>query len=219
MDVRFEPDRDRSEDGLVPGRMFERLKGDYPNATAFPAQELPYVADLDGVVRHRFSAEDGSRLFQVGSGVLSSNTLRYESYAVFREQVARVLEAAFGIFGSGTQSTTLRYINKLSLGARGLGDVLSADIVGLPPGLGTVSSQRVELLLLPPDPTVGRLVVAWALPVDDEPDRLLLDLQVRQDSRTFGDFKVLLQWLDEAHSLISSTFTSMIRTEFMESLR
>jgi len=116
LELHFAPATTIRSYGPIPGQMYERLKDIYPEAQDLESSDIPFSLDLR-VVRHRFSSPDGTRMFQVGNGILSVNNVKYAHYEGFKAEAAHVVERAIDVLGQPVQ-TVLRYINKIPTDGR-----------------------------------------------------------------------------------------------------
>ena len=202
--------------GPIPGQMFERLRKVYPRAVDLDAASFPLAIETPTpLVRHRFSSEDGRTLFQVGNGIVTSNSVGYETYAVFRSQAEKVAKEAIDLFG-GPLRAVLRYINKIPTQGMPLDEVLR---VGLNvPAESTWIRQQASWARSADG--LGEFQMTWAIPVDDQADLLLFDLQIT--SETFdadATSDTVLAWMDAAHAEIEGEFLGNLDPGFLERLR
>ncbi len=200
--------------GSIPGQLYDRVQGDYPEFEDLQSVELPFVAEFDRVVRHRYWTADRSRLLQVGRGVFTVNSLRYAGYDDFRAHVAAVLPHALDLLGP-PKDGIVQYINKIAIGEWEVAKVLQWG-PAVPAGWPALVTQKVEARFAPLADT-GSLNVTWASPIDDTPGRVLLQLAVAHELKGNSASEDLLQWIDRAHGRVEQSFFGILTDEFVES--
>lgn len=199
--------------GSIPGQLYGRLRNEYPKAEDLPAADLPLRFDQP-VVRHRFSSQDGSRLFQVGNGVLSVNSLAYVDYPTFRTQVEQVLAEALPLFASPAR-IALRYINRLKAAGEPIDKVLDAEIRIAPMPPGELTRQQFAFTFdIGAD---GQLEVVCMTPVEGYPGAILLDLTATKEQPP-ANLDELLDWIEVAHGHIETLFRTTLKSDFLETL-
>jgi uncharacterized protein (TIGR04255 family) len=78
---------------LLVGRLYERLREDYPHHEKLPAASIPDEV-IPYVVQHRFRAAEGSwPLVQLGPGVLTLNDTSGYRWMDFENRMGRVVQA------------------------------------------------------------------------------------------------------------------------------
>jgi uncharacterized protein (TIGR04255 family) len=101
---------------MMVGRMYERLKKDFPIAEDLPSvqahpEATPYMP------RHRMRKQkEGYPLVQIGPGILTMNDNQGYSWDNFKEIVVRLVETIIDLFPSGSiplnfVKSELRYVN------------------------------------------------------------------------------------------------------------
>lgn len=209
--------------GLIPGRLFEALKDEFPKAVELPLAKLPVDFGPEHVVRHRFLSQDGSRMFQVGVGVLSINHVGYSTYSAFSEDCRRVLSAAVDVGTVGPlQRIALQYINTARLD-REWNNVITLRVQA-PEVLEASAVARLHRWLSVFD-EVGILstTVAWPTTREGQPESeqepdITLDFDHYNEQP--GDFSVddMLIWLHKAHRNIYTAFKSSLVPEYFREL-
>lgn len=202
--------------GPIPGQMFERLRTDYPTAKDLDAANFPLGIETPGpLVRHRFLSHDEKRLFQVGNGIVTANSVGYDTYAVFRSQASLVLGKAIELFGDPTR-VVLRYINKIPTSGMPINKVL---LVGLNAPSESKWIRQQASCAWSID-RVGEFQMTWANPVDGRDDLLLFDLQITSEPiRRGAVLDEVLVWLDSAHAEVEDAFLGNLDPVFLESLK
>jgi uncharacterized protein (TIGR04255 family) len=219
-ELRFQPNLAY---GLLPGQMLDLLRNAFPTAIELNAANLP--VDLPSniqfppIVRHRFSSEDGHRMFQLGSGVLSVNHTAYERFAGLREDVERVLTALLEIGAVGRfQRLGLRYINRIEVDQRARETFVSARDT-LPP----VLAERIRQRRLIYSVSFGNDQMNVGLVDLTFDDRPVLDIDLDYflpDASAFPvDVEHTLIWLQTAHDNVYEVFMSLLAPEYLEEIR
>jgi uncharacterized protein (TIGR04255 family) len=92
-------------DVTMPGRLHEKLKGDYTakprqqkittaNVVLGASEQLPTLSTFEGFGKSLFPNEDGTRLVGVGQNLVSIHSLRpYEGWQAFRPRVEQGFDA------------------------------------------------------------------------------------------------------------------------------
>ncbi|MDD4051816.1 MAG: TIGR04255 family protein [candidate division Zixibacteria bacterium] len=109
---------------LLVGRLFDRVRGDYPHHEPLPSATMPdeFVAYI---VQHRFrKAKDCWPLIQIGPGVITLNDTAGYQWPDFKDRINRLLEAIFGIVPDleavfKPNRLLLRYIDAVELPSEG----------------------------------------------------------------------------------------------------
>lgn len=213
LELRFAPMESVLGYGYVPRAIHERLASTYPNYEELPAAQLP-ISVSPPPIRHRFSTDDGTRLFQVGNGVISVNDLSYDHYAAFRERADAVISEAIPLFGRAKEMR-LRYINKINTSGHALRDVLRVGI-DFDVSSGDLLSQQASLAFRIDQSS--QISVSWAFPIDERDDLLLLDLVVYSSAGEPSNDKIL-SWMDMSHASIEQSFLNSLQPTFLETLR
>lgn len=105
---------------MMYGRIYERLKKDFPHIEDLPSVQVhpeasPYV------VRHRIRKEKmGYPLLQIGPGIATVNAAQGYSWTVFREHILRLVEAVSDLFPTlaaplNFTKAELRFVNGVRL--------------------------------------------------------------------------------------------------------
>jgi uncharacterized protein (TIGR04255 family) len=113
LEVRFETELPY---GIVPGRLLDALQDAFPTVEELPAAQIPVAVDMPSLVRHRFLTNDGERMVQVGSGMVSLNHRTYKGFDAFFSDAESVLKAATKLdLLKKVTRLGLRYINLAAL--------------------------------------------------------------------------------------------------------
>lgn len=92
----------------VPGRLYEKLRGDYPSVKTTKSEDQ----------KSQFWKEDGSRLVQVSPDFITVNGVGHEGYGgweSFMPEILRILDLYRDIMGSEFTRASLRYVNNVHI--------------------------------------------------------------------------------------------------------
>ena len=212
---------------MVAGAMWERLRKRFPKSEVLPTASLlasiPDEAMMPQVPHHRFRSERPNALVQTGPRLLTINVLPvYPTFEVFRRLILDVLKHYQAVAEPGNPVRVgLRYINHIQSGHLGesLDDYLNFSLTypnGLPHPPQEVSA-RVTL----PFGDLGNLGFAVAFPARSAAGEsgALLDLDFSWSEPGEFDLKRFPLWLDKAHQIIYTAFTSTVVEEIMNRMR
>lgn len=204
--------------GLVPGRLYEALKTTFPKTEDLPLAQFPVDTTPPFLVRHRLLSPDGSRLCQMGVGVVSVNHITYTSYRDFKDDCDKVLSAITDIgLMSQTNRMGLRYINTAVIDRKWTEMIQVSfkipDIIG-----GTVRAQEHRWMSAFTDSGILSTTIAW--PIDkDGKSGLAIDLDNYQEGDQPFLTEKVLHWLDAAHENIYTVFTNILTPGYYRELR
>lgn len=103
---------------LILGRLFDKLKSNYPKYEQLPSASIPEQMS-EGIVGHQFRSENGWPLVQLGTGVLTVNDTENYIWPDFNKRIIDVVERLYLVYPNPekfkTQSLVLRYINAIDL--------------------------------------------------------------------------------------------------------
>jgi uncharacterized protein (TIGR04255 family) len=124
---------------LLVGRMFERLKGNYPFVEELPTSGIPEEISAY-VIQHRLrKCENGWPVIQLGPGILSVNETDGYEWGQFEERITEAVDALYGLYPESSsrlkaESLALRYLDGVAFDStndnilRFLGDKLKTEI-------------------------------------------------------------------------------------------
>ncbi|HEY8347018.1 MAG TPA: TIGR04255 family protein [Symbiobacteriaceae bacterium] len=221
-------------DWTVPGRLYERIKDDFPERSevgshsfglvvAAPGQPIPVSPPAGVPERVQLKRKDGSALVQVAPYRLVINHLRpYKSWESFRELI-------FGIFDQYREivytvevdQVGLRYINQIPM-VPPYEEYI--DTVTVRPNFTSPLAQplksffqRYELEYNSPR---GVLIHQTGTTEINGRTVIILDLDfVSQDTRRLSNMEEIEKFLDAAHDRIGEAFVASIDPPLYERLR
>lgn len=211
---------------MVPGAMGERLRSKFPShevlATASLLGGFPDEAMVPQVPHHRFKSSHPNALVQTGPRLLTVNMLPvYPGFEVFQDLILYVLRPYREIAGAGNPVRIgLRYINQIQApaGNQQLSDYLKYE-VSYPSELPHPPRELAMRFVFPHD--FGTLGLAAAFPSQTSGGELgaLLDLDFYWDQPKDFDLDRFPEWLNKAHQVIYSAFTSSVVEQIMVQMR
>ena len=204
--------------GLIPGRMFDELRDDFPDAEELQNANLPLNIPFPAVVRHRFRSGDGGKLFQTGNGVLSVNHVVYSQYNDLRGDVERVIEVVIKLaLVKEVRRVGLRYINQMTLDRPWSAITTLTDNV--PEAVGSkIRDRRLHYSLeYQPD----RMNMNLANVTGDDGEKLQVDLDFFRQEVDLPQMQTqaILQWLDIAHERLYEAFMSLLTEEYLREIK
>ena len=220
-------------DWTIPGRLYERIQGEFPDRAqvqAINVQIEPSVEGLGAVLgasipdRVQLRRTDGSALVQVGPQMLTVNHLRpYPSWESFLAIISLILRAYHDLAPTASLGRIgLRYINQLAL-QEGRPNI--AEYLTMAPNLNErlqrplrAFYQRYELEQMQPKGTLIHQTGTQL--INGEQLVLGLDLDfVSQDVAHLQDVAAMTGWLNEAHDLVYDAFISSIHPELLQEFK
>ncbi len=212
---------------MVPGAMYERLRSRFPSHEVLPTASLmggvPDEMMTPQIPHHRFRSQSPNALVQTGPRLLTVNILPvYQGFEVFRELILFVLEQYQHVSQPGNPSKIgLRYINHFprSNGREDLSNYFKLPI-SYPGGLPHPPQETAVRLVLPYG-DLGTLGLAIGFPARMGTGELgaLLDLDFSWSKPSGLDLHEFPGWLDKAHEVIYTAFTSTVVDEIMAEMK
>jgi uncharacterized protein (TIGR04255 family) len=216
---------------IIVGRLFERLRPDYPEIEALPLAQVP--AELaTHMVRHRFRrASENWPLVQVGPGVLTFNETDGYHWDDFSQRAKGLMPMLFETHPNPRSlvinSVLLRYINALAVdySSENLLVFLSSKLhtsLTLPSEAFSrtgVADRPVSLaiqLAFPAREPKGTLALLFGNGTSKGKPALVWEIHVRSTGsdvprmpEAFGD------WLDSAHGVAEEWFFELAKGELL----
>jgi uncharacterized protein (TIGR04255 family) len=200
---------------IILGKLYEQIEGDFPTIETHRGIDVQAEEDTTSPAivmeeRTRFVSKDGTRLIQVGPGLLVANQLKpYKDYPSFRTFIQETMDVYHRVARpAGLRHIGLRYINRIEMRQnQPLEEVFH------------IGFRIPEIFQVFPDPYLlrmefayceerDRLVVILATSdrlQDDSPNAIMLDFEYILAKPDKIDDK-LLEWMDEAHARIEDAF-------------
>jgi uncharacterized protein (TIGR04255 family) len=218
---------DSKWDLTVPGLIYERVSGTFPNKEQQAIQEIeikPTVKGLEQQVRTEdrvlFFSSDRKTVIQVGPAVLAINALKpYPSWESFKPRIEEAFAALTGVVNvRGFQRIGLRYINVVEIPGK---LVRLEDYFDFYPFLGSNLPQDLAGFLVGCVlPFLGgrdlcRLQISNAVPGRADVNAFLLDLDYYLATPQAVRMTEALDWIENAHQQVESVFEGCLT----ESLR
>lgn len=203
---------------IILGRFFEQIEEEFPTVETHKGigvqtQEGTLAPTIFMEERTRFANKEGTRLIQLGAGLLVVNQLKpYNDYASFRSFIEKTLETYRKVAKPKVQSIGLRYINKIEINSsQSLEDVFNIGF--------TIPNMFNDF----PDPYLLKMEFAYS----DGRDKLVVVLASASEDNGLKkgimlDFGYalskpneiddnILEWLDKAHDEIEKAFYACLK--------
>ncbi len=218
---------------IVVGRLYERVKQEYPQIEDLPVAQVPVELTVH-MVRHRFrTSKGGWPLVQIGPGVFTVNDTEGYHWDDFSKRVKDLLPKLYDAFSASetprVRSVLLRYINAhpIDYPAENLLTFLSKQLgtnLTLPQTVfdrTKVSSSPVGLLIQPIFPMHeprGTLKLQFGAGRSKNKPALVWEIQIQS---TDADIPQMPQgfagWLDTAHSVAEEWFFQLAKGKLLDS--
>lgn len=216
-------------DWTVPGRLYDRIKEDFPRRqqvrnTEFLVQvgaDSPAVQSESG--RVMMIREDESALVQVGPHQLVVNHKRpYPGWDKFSSLVRDLLEVYVELVPSSPERTGLRYINQipgLADGPTEIGSLTTLD-PPLPKEIERPLLNFYQRYELQHDDPPGVLIHQTGMQLTPENDLvLLLDIDFGSLPDSAPNLAESGRWLQAAHDRIEEAFQASVNPDLLLSMR
>jgi len=206
-EVRFPPVNDYS---IFVGGMAEIKRDRFPEVDRLPADELPPSIVISGAVRHRFSTEDKSLLFQTGQDVISVNAISYSGFAIFAKDIEDILKSAQNYADIGRVNRLgLRYINRFEK-VEDPFQVLNIR----PPFFDFDLSKTAKIQTNYIKQELDNLFLSKSVDFPVADSNLIFDLDAFQQDFDLGslpwDIKAIVDWADKTHDIVWENFESLV---------
>jgi uncharacterized protein (TIGR04255 family) len=215
LEIRFNGAPDLS---LLVGKMDTALHEKYPTFVNLNIPDFPTgIPNFDTMVRYRMFSEDKSKLFNLGKGVLSINTVDYSNFANFIAEAKIVLENHRSISGvSALSRIGLRYINKISIQNRKYDDLFKIDFK-LPESLKKIeagfSFQTLGKI------NMDILSTGFGTEKPFSKETVILDFDYYCEQSISYDLNTIEKWATRAKNIIVENFRSSLTESYYQSLQ
>jgi uncharacterized protein (TIGR04255 family) len=204
---------------IILGRLYEQIEEDFPTVETHrgigvQTQKGTLAPTIVMEERTRFANKDGTKLIQIGSGLLVVNQLKpYKDYLSFRAFIEQTLETYRKVAKpKDIQRIGLRYINRIEIKAdQSLEDVFNISFI-IPSMFQNFPDPY--LLKMEFEYSNGRdklvVILATAPEEKDLVEGVMLDFDyaLSKPDEINGN---LLEWLDEAHDKIEKAFHACLK--------
>jgi uncharacterized protein (TIGR04255 family) len=211
LEIRFPPIEDYA---IFACAMSVSHKVNFPLTQKLEPPGLPEFVPISGVVRHRFSGQDQSKLFQIGSDVISVNYLQYTNFSDFIDDIKEILSSAqtHGAKISYAYRIGLRYINSFNK----IADPF--EFLNLSSPFTNKSFDITEFIQVRKvDKVETGLFLDINVQFNSNDHGLILDLNsfyqndknIEQPEEQWSIEK-LIDWISKAHELIKENFKTLV---------
>lgn len=164
---------------------------------------------VPGMIRHRFFNSDKSLFFQTGQDVISVNSVTYSGFQDFIKQIESILEPSISRYPeiSSLFRLGLTYINQFD-NVKDMYSVLSL----VPPSgdFALVESSTIQLNYSKKEE--NNIVLSKNINFDFDQSNLMFIINAHEDFPNGSSLNLpsILNWINEAHTLISESFNSLV---------
>ena len=207
----------RTPYGILPGQLFELMKQTFPVAEELPAAQIALDVAPAPFARHRFRTSDGTRMVQLGQGMVSVNHTGYVGYDTFRQDIDPLL-AACGKLSllTALERLGLRYINRAPLD-QPWSEIVTYQVTAPAAVESRDSARRFTWRTGLDELGALQTTVAWPVPIQDHPPALVLDFDASVQLKA-ARVETILEWIDEAHNTIYEAFKSSLQPDYFKKL-
>lgn len=206
-EVRFPPVGDYS---IFVGGMAEVKRNRFPKVDRLPANELPSSIMVSGAVRHRFTTEDKSLLFQTGQDVISVNAISYSGFSKFANDIEDILKSAQNYADIGRVNRLgLRYVNRFEK-VEGPFQILNIKSPFSDFDLGKTAKIQANYIKREKD----KLFLSKNIDFPVADSNLIFDLDAFQQDFDLDslpwDIETIVDWADKTHDIVWDNFESLV---------
>jgi uncharacterized protein (TIGR04255 family) len=215
-------------DWTVPGRLYDELKGEFPERGQIQAIEVKFdvkhLSHVEGIDRVQMKRKDGSAMVQVGPHLLVINhLLPYSDWNAFLKLIIRVFESYINLATHAPfERIGLRYINQIPIKNEELHDA-GRYIVLVPPIPKAIEKplnsfyQRYDLVHADPE---GVLIHQTGVAKSQAGLlNIMLDLDFGSSKVSHLDKNSIGEWLTKAHRQIEIAFTESVEAEMLKKMK
>ena len=199
---------------IVLGRLYQEIEEEYPTVETHRGIDVQSEEDnISPTIvmeeRTRFVSKDGTRLIQVGPGLLVANQIKlYTDYHSFRNFIKEVMDIYFKVAKpSGLLYIGLRYINRIEISPNQPLEAVFNIGFKIPEMFKACPNPYSLRMEFPYNDGKESLIIIFetAQPRDDSPNAVTLDFEyVIIQPEDMGD--KFLECMDEAHRRIEEAF-------------
>ncbi len=213
VEIRFHPIPDLS---LVVGTIHSTLKDIYPKFADLGVPDVPNLPEFNNVIKYRFYSENKKKLYQFGKGILSVNTLEYEGFEKFIDDVGTVIDTFQKISEFALINRVgLRYVNKVETEGKKLNKFLNFEFK-LPAIIKDIETGFNYHSIGKKDNNF--LMTRYGSAKPSNKDTIILDFDFYNEIQQQYNLKNLIKWIDEGHKIIYETFKTSLTKEYFEFL-
>ena len=209
-------------DLTMPGRLYERLREDFPETQSHSSLHFKVDADEQRVAqvseeRARFVRRDGTALVQVAQHLLAVNHLRpYPGWADYRRLVGDTLSVYRKVAApDALERLGLRYINRIAVPFDEQDFTLNDYIKAVPQVPEAIPRRlyrhfmRLEVAFDTPPGIL--LLQSGSMPPDEDGQiPLVLDIEFATKEGEAPALDACAEWLDGAHEQVSRAFEACL---------
>ena len=211
VELRYTPPQEIS---LLIGKLSQQLN-EYPVFENLMVPDFPIsTPEFDKLIRYRFYNESKSKLYNLGKGVISVNSLTYGGFDEFLADVNTVLIKHREL--TTVEKITrvgLRYINKIQVD-RPIADILAVGfdlpkiISDIEKGFNFTSSGEIE----------NGALTTRILTSTTNKSELIIDFDFYKND--FGEYDLdnINEWIDCGHDVIYNAFKSLLVPNYFKEL-
>jgi uncharacterized protein (TIGR04255 family) len=210
LEMRFSGAPDLS---LLVGKMDSELHAQYPNFQNLNVPDFPAgIPNFDAIAKYRMLSEDGTKLYNLGKGVLSVNTINYTGFANFISDAKIVLEKYKEISKINTLNRIgLRYINKIAINGRDFHDLFKIDF-NIPDSLKSIEAGFNYQFLGKKDSDILAARFYTEQPLNKE--TVFLDFDYYCEQNTNYDLATIERWATNAKNTINENFKNCLTDDY-----
>lgn len=224
----FRFDESSTWDWTIPGQLYDRIKGEFPERSEAKSLELKIFPAEPATTqtvpeRVQLKKSDNSAIVQIGPNLLAINQLEpYSDWNLFRELIISIYNEYRDVaIPNGLQRIGLRYINKLEYACP---DTDIREVINhIPQFDGNLKYpldgffQRYSLKI---DSLNGHLIHQTGSALVNDSPMIMLDLDFNStEVQHLTSIDSVISWLDDAHSLVHQTFVDSLNPELYERLK
>jgi uncharacterized protein (TIGR04255 family) len=216
LEIRYDP-TEYIDYSLLMGLLYEKLRKKYPNFEDMKVPDfgIDAPAQLNHIVKNRFYSEDRAKLYTMGKGIFSVNTLKYQSFDIFLKDTIEILSSHKEVSEiSKINRVGLRYINKIIV-EKGIEDVFSIKLV-LPDFIQKEEAGfNIQSLIKVSDSDS----MTMRYTKNPENNEVLLDFDYFSESPDDYNPESIKKWMGKAHSYIEKSFVACLNNKFYRELQ